>query len=401
MGIFHNHFPAGLILFAILVPGIAEADDLDVLNFYVTGGYSHDDNLFRLPDGVIPSVVGTSRSDSIAYGTVGVKINKPYRQQTFKLDTSLSHTRFTTYKFLDFSARNYLAAWNWHATPYLSGTLSAQEQQSFNGFTNFRNYNQKSVSTVKNRHFDIDSWVASNWHLLGGLEEVKSINDLGSNQFDNTDVKTADVGFAYYRTSARSITMRVRQSTGSYPDRVVNLSTYTPNKFRQRDYELQLQYALDDKLNLTAKADYQHRKHELVPERDFQGWTGNMALIWAQTGKLNWNLEATRYIGADLTALSNYATTNKVSFGPSWTPTGKQQIDLRAYKTHYYTGGTVPGSLGIQENDQIKGLTVSWGWQATRNLNVNASVAKENRNSNLGYNYKDLTASVGLNWSFL
>ena len=136
----------------------AQADELDPINLLASINWQHDSNLFRVPNGTnMLAVAGSShQADNITIPSVGIKVNKHYGLQTFQFDYNLNDYKYQNYKFLEFTATQYKAAWLWSLTPYLTGTVSADSNESPYGFNDYKNYKSLNINTVENRRFSAD-----------------------------------------------------------------------------------------------------------------------------------------------------------------------------------------------------------------------------------------------------
>src|SRR5688572_30448082 len=77
----------------------------DVLQFSAGTSVNRDDNVFRLPDNVDPATRGLeSRSDRYTASYAGVRFDKPYVQQRFILEATLTAYRYDRFSHLDFDA---------------------------------------------------------------------------------------------------------------------------------------------------------------------------------------------------------------------------------------------------------------------------------------------------------
>jgi hypothetical protein len=137
-----------LLAVTLSATSLAWADAQDTLNFSVGAGVRFEDNLFGLSDdtNTLAALGKSQRSDQIYTTNAGIQLDKSYAQQQFHLDASVLDNRYKTYSNLDYTAFNYRAAWLWHLSPYISGTLSADQQQVLNSFADFRK-NIKSIQT--------------------------------------------------------------------------------------------------------------------------------------------------------------------------------------------------------------------------------------------------------------
>jgi exopolysaccharide biosynthesis operon protein EpsL len=397
MGEVNRNIRRLLVIVGLVPCAHALADQQDVFNVYAQSGYTHDSNLYRLDDGVNPSIDGeTSRSDNILGITAGLRLDKPISQQRFRLDASASRNIYANYDFLSHSTFQYDGAWNWHLTPRISGILSLARSEALNGFDNYRTYDVQSMRTTYTNRFEADYWLRSNWHSLVGLVHDKRTNTESYQQESDNRSLGWNVGVKYDRGTGRSLTIRYIQRDGDYLNRPVDYINYLDDAYTQRDYEFTLAYPINDKTRLEGVVAYVDRTHPNIDERDYDGWRGQVGLDWKLSGKIGLKAEVHRRTEPWQDSESSYAITTGLSVGPQWAITAKQSLDARVEYDNRQHEGALPISLGPLREDDRMAFSVQWGWEPTRTLNVGASVRWEQRDSNLpGYDYKD--TSVGLN----
>ena len=107
-----------LITIAAFFTTSAFADDQDTFNAVAGINWQHDDNLFRAPSGA--NLSPAHRSDQIESGFVGIRIDKLYALQHFRVNFTHSAYRYQNNSSLKFDTNEYRfdADWsphdNWH-----------------------------------------------------------------------------------------------------------------------------------------------------------------------------------------------------------------------------------------------------------------------------------------------
>lgn len=185
------------LLLATGAPALADPED--AINFAVGADVRYEDNLFRFADGVdTDSFPGRPhQSDTIYAVNMGIKIDKPYAQQRFKLDVMATENKFQRNSFLDYTGVDYTAAWFWHLTPRISGTILLDQQQSLVDFADFRSFNERNVQTSQFRLFAVDADLGAGWHAIGGISEVRARNSQNFDQVGNYEQVGVEFGGKY------------------------------------------------------------------------------------------------------------------------------------------------------------------------------------------------------------
>lgn len=398
----------------LTAPGMAfAAQPEDALNFAVGAGTRYEDNLFRIDDDTDPrSVAGKSRrSDLINTYNIGIKIDKLYAQQRFQLDLEAIKNDYQTYDYLDFTAKNYRAAWLWHLTPRLSGTILIDRKQSQSNFADFRNNNnqviqQQSIQTNESRVFNADWLVGGGLHLIGGVSEYRSRNDSDAfNAVGDYVQDGVEVGIKYVARSENSISLIQRESSGDVQGRPVDPFTQFDSGFEQSETEAELNYRLTGKSYINARLGYIDREHDNFSSRDYDGITGQLAYIWTPTGKLRVVSSLSRSYGSYQQAFNSYYISNTFAISPVWDVTAKTKIRARySYSERDYHGAITLAVVpeGELREDKVQALSLAAEWQATRTILVTGTLQHEVRDSNFDSFGLDYDAnSVGISGQLL
>lgn len=413
---YQGPFPKALIsVLALAIPGIVmAAQPEDALNFSVGAATRYEDNLFRIDDDTDPrTVAGKSReSDLINTYNIGIKIDKLYAQQRFQLDLMAIKNDYQTYDYLDFTAKNYRAAWLWHLTPNLSGTLLFDRQQFQNNFAEFRNennnvINQQSIQTNEVHSFNADWLVGGGLHLLGGISEVRSRNDSNFTPVGDYVQTGGEFGVKYVARSENFISLVQRNSNGTYENREVSVISQFDSGFKQRETEAQINYRVSGKSYIDARLGYVDREHDNFSSRDYDGMIGQLAYIWAPTGKLQISTSLSRSMSSYQQSFNSYFVSDTFAIAPTWALTAKTKIRGKySYSERDYRGALPGGLAGVPEGelreDKVQALALSAEWQATRTILVTGTLQHEVRNSNFDSFGLDYDAnSVGFSGQLL
>jgi exopolysaccharide biosynthesis operon protein EpsL len=391
---------AGLACCLLYVPP-ALADEYDVWNFTLSTSVVRDSNLFRLPDNVAPpGISGSSRRSDVAHvASVGLRINKPLSQQQFRLELTESAYRYQTYSFLNFNAFNYRAAWLWHLTPRVSGTLSADQKQFLVPFEDVRGIFQRSVRTTRSRIFSIDGIASGGWHVLLAASEYeqKDSNPITAEQSYRTH--RAEGGIKYLARSGSSLTAAYRRIDGTYLNRGLDPVNLLDTEFGERHAELAGEWLATGKSRIRARIASVERRHEHFAQRDFSGVTGDAVYYWTPTGKLRIDLSARRDMTAWWQVSSSYRVSNAVSTTATWQASAKTAVILQVDYTKRDYRGALPGFSGPLREDTERGVNARVEWTPLRSVNIQAGVRHVSRSSNMPEfqfrgNIAEITASL-------
>lgn len=409
-----------ITVLALSAPAMATAaEPEDALNFLVGAGVRYEDNLFRIDDDTDPRTISGKgrRSELISTYTAGIKIDKEYSLQRFQLDLTAIRNDYQTYDYLDFTAKNYRAAWLWSVTPDLTGTVLLDRQQTQNSFADFLDVQnnpilgqrqRQSVQTNEVRSVTADWRVGGGVHLLGGISEIRSRNESTFNAVGDYEQTGAEVGVKYESRAENFISLVQRESDGEYKGRMLDPFAQFDTGFEQSETELQALVRLSGKSQVDARLGYVDREHDNFEVRDYSGMTYLLAHTWFPTGKLRVVTSLSRNIASFQQLFNSYYISETFAVAPVWEVTAKTRVRARySYSERDYRGalplvGLVFVPEGELREDKVHGLTLSAEWEPTRTILVTATVQHERRSSNFDSFGLDYDAnSVGLSGQLL
>ena len=328
----------------------------DALNFSVGAAYRFEDNLFRIDDDAQVPVAGKSRrSELISTYNAGIKFDKQYSLQRFQLDLTAIRNDYHTYDYLDFTAKNYRAAWLWSLTPNLTGTILFSREQTQVNFADFLTQTNQiiqsqSIQTNELRSFTADWLVGGGLHLLGGASEIRSRNDSAFTAVGDYVQRGGEVGVKYVSRAENSISLVQRESNGEWEGRPFDPINQFDTGFDQHETELQGSYRLTGKSLIDARIAYVEREHDNFSTRDYDGMVGQLAHVWTPTGKLRITTSLSRTLTSFQQFFNSYYVANTFAVAPVWQVTGKTKIRARySYSERDYRGALrdaiVPGGV--------------------------------------------------------
>lgn len=357
-----------------------------------------DDNVFRVNDsaGDPQAVRGlTGRSDRISTTSVGLSFNKAYAQQVVTFTANQTATRYDKFAFLDRNGFSYNGAWQWHLTPRISGTLSADRSESLVGFADTQVLS-RNVLVTSNQGLSLDGWLFGGWHLLGGVSTTtQKTSALFAAQPDFTQ-DTWEGGIKYVSAAQNSVSYVERQRRGINTGQSVDFVNFLDSGFSVHEKALSGAWALSGKSQLTGGLTQTTRRNNNISQRDFSAMSGNLGYQWTPTGKLSLNFSAARAVApfANGTA-STFRVDDSLTFSPVWRPTGKTTLGLTAMRRASDFLGPVGPVAGPPRRDTLNSLQLKGTWTPHTSVTLSASIQREQRRSTDGaFNYEQVGASL-------
>ncbi|HKY02815.1 MAG TPA: XrtB/PEP-CTERM-associated polysaccharide biosynthesis outer membrane protein EpsL [Burkholderiales bacterium] len=360
---------------------VCHADEWDVVNFHARAAYQYDNNIFRLRDNE-PAQDG--HSDHIATLGAGLTVDKPFGQQRFRLNGLATRHKYNKHDFLDHTTKDYLAAWDWSLTPRVTGVIAAQQEESLTSAAAFRNQEDRNIRTLRDRRFQVDWWVHSNWHLLAeaGQDETHYETEEGLEDDRGYDRTRWGAGLRFDAGNERTLTAMLFKRDADYDESRLDEDNFRDNTFEEDEFQLELHYPFGGNSRVNARLSYLDRSYPHVGERDFSGWTGNVRFTWGLTEKLLLLLGYRHDLGAWQDEEASYADMDIIAVGATWHYSQKQRLELRGERKDRDHRGRLPGITAAQREDRTHSAIATWIWVPNLTTELSAGLFFERRDSN-------------------
>ncbi len=381
---------------ALAISAPVHADEYDTFNLILSESYAHDNNLFRLPDGVDPATVGlgkSQRGDNIRTDAIAITADKSYSLQRFHLGAKFADYHFTTYDFLNYNTKNFDGRWDWSLTPNITGLIAAERAQSLNNFADYQSYVRsiRTTDTVRGRS-EFGSLGAL--RFVAGISQSKTTNSQPIQQEWDTRTRAAEGGVRYLTSADSSIGYVFRENWVDWVGRPLDPVNLYDTGARQTDHELNGSWHAGSQASIDGAVARIDRRHDNYEARDFTGTNARLGINWMPETTLQIRLNAKREYGSWWASDASYTVTDTVSLAPVWQISTK--VTLRATieeSTRDFRGPVVPTTTEAR-HDKLGSAQIGLDWAPWRNIVVGAAIQKSRRSSNHpGLNFTDTTAS--------
>lgn len=388
-----------LALLALAFPHIASAQSADGLTLRAGYSLQHDDNLFRLPDGVDPQAVlgRSSAAESVGIGTLGLSYARNYSLQRLEFDVSLVDYRYRTFSRLDLLATNYELAWRWAITPRFRGSLVAERDESVSSFDDASVLTRGNQRVRSDQGFDALYEIDGLWRLVGGVRSTRNQNEQPLIGEDSYTLRSADLGLRYEARSGSSITARLRSGSGSTFNDAAIPSPLRDNDFKQREQVLDVRWLLSEKTTAELNLVRFERTHARLAVRDYDGTNTGLSLRWAATAKTLWTLQWGSDLSSYQTANASFARTERLTATGVWQIAARTTLQASLGESRRRYLGAPSGQTPDPQRDTTREASLGLRWNAARNLALNASLQHTRRDSNrAGLAFSSTQALVGM-----
>jgi exopolysaccharide biosynthesis operon protein EpsL len=312
-----------MVLGMMSSPSHAE-DSEDTFTPYVRGLYGYDSNLFRLQnDQEANAVLGTTdTSESFYTLAAGMDMNLRVSRQVIRAHAEYNQTWFNQYKLLDYDGRDAYLKWDWLVGSVATGDVGIAETRTQASYTNVKKPVSNLIRT-RQRFFHAAVKLDHPWLVKFGAESVDTDNNASVQQALDATVDSVNAGVQYTSSKGSTVELISRRSDGQYPNRQLVGLTPIDNDYLQWDHGVAVAWAPSGKTQVSGRLNYTQRDYTEVPQRDFSGLTGLLAMDWMVTGKTTLRASLHRDIGALENDTASYTLNQGVAFGADWKPTAK------------------------------------------------------------------------------
>jgi hypothetical protein len=367
---------------------------------------TREDNLYRLPDGVDPSLVlgpGASRDDSIGTTSLALLGHWMQARQELALDVALAANRFAENTDLDYTSGHGAVDWKWQLGHGWSGLLEARHEQTLASFANTRSL-EKDVFTTNGYRGELDFDVGPRWRSIGGARVATTEHDNEERRGDDADLEDASLGVEYHTPRDSSLGLEYRRSRAIYPLSPIVIGGGSASDYEDRRATMSLGYAPADKVTLKASVGYVGRTYLHAEGGDFSGDVWSVALQWMPASKVQLAIESWRDLKAYLDAESNHFVSNGESLVAAWLPVGSISVSLQiSHEYQLYIGAEQDPLLALlpPRKDEPTTESVSVTYKLRERATFNVSYRSEARASNtFRFDYDAAALSIGADVKF-
>lgn len=376
------------------------ADPADAFNVYINQSFQHDDNLYRLPDGVKPFGDG-QREDTLSITSFSALFDRVYSRQRLYAGVDLAVVRFQEYGDLDYDTKGGNLGWDWSVGSRWSGKLVFKQDELARDFSDVRTSTREtSINTQRIVDTEADFWWHPDWAVGVGYERRESEYSDEASQRSNYEASTPEVSLTYRPATGNRLSLRARFTDGDYPDRTANV--VADEGYKQRDLRLRGYWRLTGASRVSGYVGYTDREYRNLEVRNFSGMTGRLQHDWSITGKAQLKTVVRRELGAREDLTDNFVVTKAVSLAPSWAATSKISLHgLMEWRQRDFGGdpGLVTGAP--EQDDVTRVLRLSMSYMPLDQLNVSVSHTHSTRTSDRSSNeYAADVTSLSAQYSF-
>ena len=339
----------------------------------------HDNNVFRLQDGLTPPG-GRPNSSTVTrlYGQANMDL--PVGRQRFLAQLTVSDYSFSGLSYLNYITPEFRGAWLWQAGNDWQGEIAYNHLQSIASFIDTPPL-IKNLQTLDYASGTAEYALTPRWRVSGGVIGYTASNSAEFSEAANVRQLTGELGVKYVATDQNYVRVFGAYSSGKYPDRIQ--SPLFDDEYTQTDFGVDLLYGVSDITFLRGRIGWTSRQYPDVSQRDFSGPTGRLDFMWGISPKTSIDFYVSRAPGVFEAADTSYYVTTIAGVAPHWEIFPKLRLEAAYehwWRQYYGEPGTI--LLGLpQRKDQLNFARAGFIWTPTRNWLLRLGVQWSDRDS--------------------
>jgi exopolysaccharide biosynthesis operon protein EpsL len=355
-----------------------------------------DSNLFRQS-----AAAGNQAQEQINTATAGLGFKTQQSLQSFGLNLNLVDVHYQNFSYLNYTASNYNAAWQFAITPRLRGNLSSSSQETLNNYAEVQNNSVRYLNTNRTTRLDAIYGADGPWSVSTGM--TRTLQSSQRDQAAGSDFSSVATDLSVQRlfSSGDSVSLTARVSAGQYLNPPAAISSFFDNNFDQVEHEARVHWAASESKSVDFHIAQRSVVHPHVSARDYSGTLFGAEGKWTPTGQTVvtavWSQAPDTYQTID----ANYSSTERLSLGLDWQMRNKLALGLRTDLSNVrYLGGPLP-LIQSERQDRLSNTSVALTWTPRKQATLSASVQNTSRASNIvGADYASTLTSVTVQVNF-
>lgn len=351
--------------------------------------YTHDSNLFRLPDGVAPPTAKRKRSDAISTASVIAGLDRSFGRQRVRGTASLKHNRFRENKQFDNEGHALNLALDWETINRLSGNVSVASNRSL------RRFDPSEASAASERNVETVD-VADATVRLGVVTRATVEANVNHRRVDYSSARfrdrayqqtAASLGGRYRPAAATTFGAGLRLTEGRYP--------WFDDRYQRRDIDFTGRWEPGDGTVVNGRFSIGKTEYDRFTERNYSGPSGAIGVLMEPTCKIRLSLRAARDTGQDsafltygtesVMGLADYSrTTTSARVQATYLATAKTQLQVSAMHARRSLATRldgVGGSAVAEGRDRLTQWQIGPTWAPTRSLLFGCEFTHEQRSA--------------------
>jgi len=359
-------------------------------------GYSHDSNVFRLPD-TLASMAAPGLSDSITSATLLGGLDQAIGRQHLYGNATLRDNRFANHRALDNTGYGLKLGADWSTVERLSGNfnLMANREMAFlNPDSGVPTLAHANIARTNQIDGSLRYGLVARWQLEGSFGRRAMGYSAPEYRSRENREDWASVGLRYRPSGALGLGLAWRQGQGRFPKFATLASgDFEADRYRSRNLDLTADWIASGASSLNARLSTGRLTHSVAAQRDYSGLTGELRWLWRPTGKLLVTTTLARETGQEFGAGTSFfvtgtdlsRTVNGLRLLAEHELSGKLKLSAglsRSRRALVDTESTILGvPFSVAGADTTNAVTMGLRWTATRSTQLSCDYSHERRST--------------------
>jgi exopolysaccharide biosynthesis operon protein EpsL len=383
-----------------LASGRAHALWDDRLEPYASHAAYRDDNVLRQPPGLEAS------TDTYRVSTLGLQLDAPLGRQRLRGALSVNSVRYDRFEQFDLDGHEGRALWEWQTAGDLQGRFGLEHRKALASLANVQGGAQSIVPnalTTRRAFAEADYRLAAGWEIGLEASQLEQANAAAERRPNDLELERGAASLHYISRADNRIGLRARVTRGALPTAQPVAGLLVDNSYRQREAALVADWRPGGRTRLRAHLGRVQRDYEQLPQRDFAGGTGELALEWTPTGKLELSALAQRDISDTEEIHVSFVLAERFALAAKYRPSGKTELSaLLETSDRRYLGeaGQVLGTVPAR-SERVSAAWLAAGYRPHPRITLSLGLRRETRSTSLAFGaYAVNVASLGARIGF-
>lgn len=384
---------------ALAAAGGASAQEYDALELSAAHAAYRDDNVLRRP-------AGDTAADTYRVSSFGIKVDLPFGRQRLRGDLTVDAVRYDTFERFDLDGHEGRALWQRGEDETQRVRLGVSQRRALASLASVQAGVQSSVPnalTTRRAFASGEARLAPAWQLALEASRFEQENAAAERLPNDLELDRAEASLAYVSRAGNRLGLRADIARGTLPNAQPVAGMAVDNSYRQRELAAFADWRPGGHTRLRARWGRVRRSYGELPERDFEGGVGELALVWMPTGRLELSALAQRAISETEEIHVSFVLAERAALTARYRLGGKTELSaLLETSDRRFLGeaGQVLGTVAPR-TERVNAVGLQAAYRPLPRVTVHAALRRETRSTNVASgDYAVNVASLGARLAF-
>lgn len=390
---------AGVIAAALAASGGALGQAGDGFSLSAAHTAYRDDNVLRRPE-------GGAVADTYRVSSLGVELAASPGRQHLLGRLRIDSVRYDTFERFDLDGHEALARWDWRIGDPAQGRLELTQRRALASLASVQDGVQASIPnalTTRRALATGEFGLAPRWLLaLEALGEAQD-NAAAERRVNDLELARGGAGLYYVSRAGNRLGLRARAARGVLPHAQPFPGLAVDNSYRQRELALAGDWRPGGATRLRGHLGRVQRDYDQLPQRDFSGGTGELAIDWTPTGRMALTALAQRAISETEDINLSFVLAERATLGVRYALGVRTELSLAletSERRYLGEAGQVLGTVAPR-TERVNAVGLAASYRPLARVTLQAGLRRETRSSEAaGASYAVGVASLGLRLDF-